>query len=322
MDLPTLLSARREADPTPLPADPQGVERALAGGDAREPGWIASACRLVAAHHEAGRDAWTLLRLMERALPELDPPRVGRALAALAAQALLEGDAEVFAAHAAGAAAAFDGAGEARAACVERAAAGAAWAALGAGEEAEAALRAAAEAAEREGLSIAAGEARRHLARVLLRRGDAAAAEAAIVSGSSARGRAARADALTALGRFDEAIAAASSAREGAADEAARALALAALGRALTAAGRAGEALAALGAARAREIAWMDGGAAPVWTALADARAAAGDAAGAEGALAEAKRAVLAFAFKLRAKAARQAYLEQIPEHRRALSAG
>lgn len=319
MDLPTLLSARREADPTPLPADP-AAERALMGGDALEPGWIEAASRLAAAHHEAGRDAWSLLRLMERALPDLDPPRAGRTLAALAAQALLEADAEAFVSAAAGAAAAFDHAGEARLACVERAAAGAGWAALGADEQAEAALA----AVVGVGPSITEGLARRHLARVLLRRGDAAAAEAhaVIAARSSAPGRAVLADVLTALGRLDEAIATATFAVEAAEDEAGRALSLAALGRALTASGRADEALAALGSARARAIAWMDGGAAPVWTALADARAAAGDAAGARAALEEARRAVLAFAFKLRAKEARQGYLERIPDHRRALSDG
>jgi hypothetical protein len=322
MDLPSLLLARREADPTPSPADPDGVERALLDGDAREAGWIEAAARLVAAHHEAGRDAWPLLRRMERALPDLDPPRAGRALASLAAQALLEGDAEVFVAHAAGAAAAFDRAGDARLACVERAAEGAGR--VGLGEEAEATLAAAVAAADREGLGLTAALARRHLARALLRRGEPARAEehAAIAARSSAHGRAVLAEVLTALGRHDEACAAAFGVHPATTDEAARALAQAALARALTAMGRAGEAIDVLGAARAKEIGWMDGGAAPVWTALADARTAAGDADGARAALGEAKRAVLAFGFKLRDKAVRRAYLERIPEHRRALQSG
>lgn len=65
---------------------------------------------------------------------------------------------------------------------------------------------------------------------------------------------------------------------------------------------------------------WLAGGAAPAWLSQADARAAAGDAAGSAAALAEARRAVLAFASRLRRPAVRKSYLERVPEHRRALS--
>jgi hypothetical protein len=350
MDLATLLSARREADrdaallvtmgpqaapnpgpAPPAPADLAAAEEALLAGIDASPAWIQAAVRVVTAHQRDGHGerVWPLLRELEpmvRDLATSDPASAGRVLAALASQALLEGDAEAFVGRARRAVEALDVAGDTGTAAIERAALGCGLLALGMDDEAELALDAAIAGAE----GLARSAARGDRARLALRRGaneEARALAAAAVEGFAARGdrrmeavaRATLARALAKLGRGDDALAEARRAREALAGDHEQALADAALACAFLATGRPDDAVAAASSAPAATVGWLAGGAAPVWLALADARAAAGDGSGAAAAVAEAKRAVLAFAYKLRRPALRLGYLEQVPEHRRAL---
>jgi hypothetical protein len=337
MDLAALLAARLEAErAAPSLEDVSGAERALL--DALDPSspppatWIASAVGVIAAHQSAGaaERVWPLLRVIEPLLAELgerDPTSAGRIHGALAAQALLEIAPEAFLDRAARAAAAFDRAGDARRASVERAALGVAHAALGADGEAEQALRAALVIAAPEGLTRTAVLAGHHLARVLARRGSLD--EARALAGAAAIGDdAARASFATILAHLGEGADAELEARDAlAALDASppqRALAAVALAHALLAQSKPREAVAALSdvEADASAIGWLAGGGAPVWIALADAHLSAGDATAAAGALAAARRHVLAAASKLRSPALRRSFLEGIPEHRRALDLG
>jgi hypothetical protein len=336
MDLVTLLSARRELDRGAPPlADVAAAERALLEAYTAPPGaaWIADAVRVLSEHQRQGRGerVWPVLRLLEAALRGLEPALAGQVLAAIASQALLEADAEAFLDRAGRAAEALDRGGAAGAASIERAALGGGLLALGADELAEAALDAAIVAADEAGLSIVAAAARLDRAHLDLRRGaatEAAARARAAAEGAAAVGqrrleglaRAALASAEAALGHAEPAEAAARTAADLLQDAPESALAEVAWVRVRLCAGRPDDAVEA--AARAVQAApgWLLGGAAPAWLALADARAAAGDAVGAAAALAQAKRAVLAFASRLRSATLRRGYLEGIPGHRRALA--
>lgn len=338
MDLITLLSARREADrDAPVIDDVPAAERALLESREEPPGssWIQGAVRVIAAHQREGRGerVWPLLRVLEPMLARLAEHDAGRVLAALATQALLEGDAEIFFDRARRAAEVLDRAGELGAASIEWAAYGGAMLALGADDKAEHALYAAIVEATRAGLAITTAAARLDRARLHLRAGafeEARALSTAAAEGFAASGdlrmeevaRAILATALASLSRSDDALAEAQRAAAALAADPERALAAAALARAHLAAGSPTDALAALEGAQMSAIGWLAGGAAPVLLALADARAGAGDAAGSAAAITDAKRAVLAFASKLKSPSLRRSYLERIPDHRRALGLG
>ncbi|APR85306.1 Adenylate cyclase [Minicystis rosea] len=344
MNLVTLLSARREIDRGASPiTDAAAAERSLLETQQTRqtrpeppgPSWIQDATRVIAAHQREARGerVWPLLRVLEPMLPgllERDAVSAGRVLAAIASQALLEGDAEAFLDRAGRAADALDRGGDAAAASIERAALGGGLLALGADELAEGALDAAVAAAEAAGLVIATAAARLDRARLDLRRG---AAEAALTRASLAAEAAATSDdrrlegtaravvatARARLARGDDAVSEAKRALALLAETPEQALAEAATAHALVAAGRPAEAVQAAGAASI-SLGWLAGGAAPVWIARADAHAAIGDEAAAANAIAQAKRAVLAFGSKLASPTLRRAYLERIPEHRRALA--
>ncbi|MFT3767184.1 MAG: hypothetical protein QM820_16935 [Minicystis sp.] len=339
MDLTTLLSARRELDRGAQPIhDVAAAERALLESRAAPPGsaWIHEAVRVIAEHQRQGRGerVWPLLRELEPLVlkrSESEPANAGRIVAAIAAQALLEGDAEAFLDRAGRAAEALDRAGEAGAASIERAALGGGLLALGADELAEGALDAAIAAADAAGLAITAAAARHDRARLALQRGafeEARTLAAAAAEGFAAIGdrrmegaaRAVLATALAKLRRGEEAITEARRSQDALAGSADQALAGAAMARALLATGQADEAVKAASGVKAGSVGWLAGGAAPAWIALADAHAAAGDASAAAAAITEAKRAVLAFASKLRSPTLRRGYLERIPDHRRALA--
>jgi len=335
MDLTTLLSARREADrAAPLIADLTAVERELLSSRADPPGsaWIQGALRVITAHQREGRSdrVWPLLRVLEPTLGQLTEGDAGHVLAAMTTQALLEADAEAFLDRARRAAEALDRGGDAGAASIEWAAHGGALLALGVDDQAPRALDTAIAGASRAGLVIAAAAARLDRARLHVRAGtleEARALAEAAAGGFAASGdlrmegaaRAALATALAALSRGDDALAEARRAVDALAADPDRALAAAALCRAHLAAGQPTEAVAALEGVHASSVGWLAGGGAPVLLALADARRAAGAAAGSAAALTDAKRAVLAFASKLKSPTLRRGYLERIPDHRRAL---
>lgn len=158
------------------------------------------------------------------------------------------------------------------------------------------------------------------------RRAMEAFAQAGDHEGEAAVERAAYGVALLSLGvdeeaerMLDAAIEGAQRARLGVAEQAAR-VARARLDRRRGLTSTTSTALAgAATISRPAPVSWLSGGLAPGWIAIADARAAAGDAAGAAAAMAEARRAVLAFASRLARADLRRSYLERIPEHRRAL---
>lgn len=345
MDLAALLAARLEAGPATPPtsyASPWRTEpdllAALDPAAAPSAAWIAAAVLVVAEHQRAGaaERVWPLLRVLEPLLADLterDPESAGRVQGALAAQALLETAPETFLDRAARAVDAFDRAGDARHASVERVAWGAAWAALGADDEAERALRGALLAAEPEGLRLTIAMARHPLARVLARRG--ALDEARVLVGAAAAGfaehgdrrlegaaRASLAFVLASLDLGGDAEREARRALELLADAPAeRAVAAAALARALLVQGKPGEAVAAVSGvqADATALGWLAGDRASVWLVLVDAQRATGAHAAAAATLGEGRRRILAEASKLRSPALRQSFLERVPEHRRAL---
>lgn len=329
MDLDTLLSARREAEKNETIDDVAAAERALlAESGAPGSAWIHRAALVITAHQQAARPerVWPLLRVLEPRLPALGPADAGRVIAVIAAQALLEGAVESFLKHARAAAEALDRAGEPGRAAVERAALGGALLALGARDEAAAALDAALASAAAGSITMASAQLDR--ARLHLR--DGALAEARALAEQAAEGFArrgdrrlegiARAALATAIAGDPAALAEAHRAREALAGSPEGALAAIAIARAHLAAGAPADAAAALEDADSNAAGWLWGGAAPVWIARADARDAAGDAAGARSALAEAKRAALAFASRLRDAGLRRTYLERVPDHRRALA--
>jgi tetratricopeptide (TPR) repeat protein len=334
MDLITLLSARRELDRDAAPIDDiAAAERdLLSSREEPDSAWIQGAGRVIAAHQREGRGerVWPLLRVLEPLLGKLTDGDAGRVIATMAAQALLEGDAEAFLDRTRRAAEVLDRAGEKAASSIEWAAHGGAQLALGVADEAARALDMAITEASRAGLVIATAAARLDRARLHLRSGaveDARASAEAAVQGFASSGdrrmegsaRAVLATTLALLKNNTESLAEARRAAAALTSDPERALAAAALARAHLAAGNPTDAIAALEGAPASSIGWLTGGAAPVLLTLADARAAAGDAAGSAAATNDAKRAVLAFASKLRNPSVRRSYLERIPEHRRAL---
>jgi hypothetical protein len=295
--------------------------------------WIQEAVGAAARHQRSDHveRAWPLLRVLEPLAPALldrDPASAGRVIGALATQALVEGDVEAFLDRAGRAAEAFDRAGAAGAAAFERATLGAGYRVLGVWDEAEGALRAALGAATPE----VEAWVRLDLATVTAARGggDEArglAGEAAVAfarRGNGAGEGVARVRLAGILAAQGEGAAAEAEARRAgdllAGSAAGRALAGAALARGLLAQGKIEAALAAAEDAH-REMAAVrlpDEGEVGLLVALADARRAAGNAAGAAAALGEARRRVLADASRLRNPVFRQAFLG-VPEHRRAL---
>ncbi len=319
MDFGLLLAARLQIEPfSPLAPAPSGDS--LAPPPTPPPAaWIREAVRAVGAHQRSGRsrEAWPLFRVLEPLLSELgarDPAGAGGVLGALATQALVEGDWEAFLDRARRAAEAFERAGEDGDAAEQRAALGAGYRMLGAWEDAERELQAAITAAA--GVGPIAARARLDLARVLAARGASAGArELAAAAAASLTGAwegVARA-AITTVPEARRAMELLASSPGG------RALAGLSLARALLAEG---DVTAARGAAeRARgEAEALEEGEVSLWLTLADARGAAGDRAGAAAAIGEARRRVLADAGKLRDPALRRAFLEAVPDHRRALS--
>jgi len=338
MDVGFLLAARLDLELFSRLGSASGDEPAALAPPPTPPSptWIHDAARTVAQHQRSGHAerAWPLLRVLEPLLPQLemhDPASAGRVLGALATQALLEGDFEAFLDRARRAAAAFDHAGEASTASRERASLGAGYRQLGAWDDAERALRAAIAASGADGSVTAL--ARLDLARVLTACGNAAEARALAEESAAifARGKdgagegAARAwlAGLLAMAGDGGAVTEARRALDLLSrSPAGRAFAGAALARALLAEGSIAAALEAAEAAHdeMKALGRLDEGEVMVRLALVDARRAAGDGAGAAAALGEARRGVLADAAKLRDPALRRAFLEAVPEHRRALA--
>jgi eukaryotic-like serine/threonine-protein kinase len=337
MDSGLLLAARLEIEPfSPVARTRAGAIEPLAPPSSPPPAaWIREAVRAVAEHQRSGRSegVWPLFRVLEpllAGLGERDPAGAGGVLGALATQALVEGDWEAFLDRARRAAEAFERAGDGGAAAGERAALGGGYRMLGAWEDAERALRAALAGAP--GREVAA-RARLDLARVLAARGtrvearELAAAAAASFGGAGdgAWEGAARAVLAGMDAAAGEGAAALAEARRAmallASSPGGRAFAGWALARALLAEGDVAAALTAAERARGEgeAIGRLPEGEIPVRLALADARGATGDRDGVAAALGEARRLVLADAAKLRDPALRRAFLEAVPDHRRAL---
>jgi len=332
MDSGLLLAARLQLPPfSPLAPSPPG-EPLAAPSSPPSAAWIREALGAVHQHQRAGRsrDAWPLFRVLEPLLGELaarDPASAGGVLGALATQALVEGDWEAGLDRARRAAEAFDRAGDAGAAAEERASLGAGYRMLGAWQAAETALGSALAA----GIGSGTARARLDLARVRAAQGtmaearelSAAAAGSFADAGETAWEGVARtviADAAAVTGEGALAVVEARRAAERLASSAGgRALAGAALARALLAAGEVAGALVVAEQARGEVTGRLDEGEIPLWLAVAAARGAAGDRAGADAAASEARRRVLADAGKLRDPALRRAFLEAVPAHRKAL---
>jgi tetratricopeptide (TPR) repeat protein len=331
MDHRLVLAARLGIAPyTEEPAP--GTDRSLAAPEGElSAAWIREALELVTEHQRAARSdrVWPILRELEPRLGELDardPASAAHITRALATQALVEGAIEAFLARAELAAEKLARAGDA-ASADERASWGAGLRMLGLWDEAERALRAA--IVEGAGAAARIDLGRVHAARGALEEARAMLQEA--IAGLdptrdralAGLARACLAEVRAAQGAHEEAEIEAHRAMDAlGATRSGRARAGAALARARMAAGKNDEARAAAEQAVAdlEACAAMDDGEALVRMTLADARLAAGDREGAARALAEARRRVLADASKLGDPRVRRAFLEAIPEHRRALS--
>ncbi len=333
MDFGLLLAARLHLEPFSRPALTPAGASLPAPPSPPSAEWIREAVGAVGEQQRAGRAerAWPLFRVLEPLVPglgERDPASAGRVLGALATQALVEGDWEAFLERARRAAEAFERAGDVAAAADERASLGAGYRMLGAWEDAERALRAAITGGGDGGV---AARARLDLARVLAGRGaraearELATAAAASFAQAGEAGWEGAARALIAgmvesagqggVAEGRRAVGLLAASPEG------RAFAGGALARALIVEGEMTAALDAAEQARGEgeAIGRLPEGDVPVRLALAEARGAAGDGAGAREALGEARRRVLADAAKLRDPGLRRAFLEGVPEHRRAL---
>jgi tetratricopeptide (TPR) repeat protein len=329
VDTGLLLAARLGRGPlAPAAAPEDGVVLAPPSSPAPSADWIEDALAAIASHQRSGHAlrVWPILRVLEPMLPDLDaraPELAGRVIRALATQAMIEGDCEAFLDHARRAAEAFDRAGASAAAAVERASLGAGYRMLGAWDPAERALRA---AVAIEGYPRA--PALNDLARVLHGRGATAEARPLVVEavalfaglGDAGGEGVARAWWASTVADGPASLAEARRA-EALLDPfpAGRPLAALALTRALLAAGEveaartvAEEGLGGTGGLAEGEVAR--------WIALGDARLAAGDRPAAALAFGEARRCVLADAGRLRDPGLRRAFLEAVPEHRRAIA--
>ena len=139
-------------------------------GGARVVAWARAAVSLVF----AGLDALAgglFDRIDRAAVDPADRTAEGRVHQARATRALVAGDLSTYLEHTSASAAAFELAGDARTACVQRGNAGYALGMLGAYAEAEAALRESLVTAERMGLTSAAAIARQNLGLTLAHRG-------------------------------------------------------------------------------------------------------------------------------------------------------
>ncbi|HEY8040821.1 MAG TPA: protein kinase [Polyangiaceae bacterium] len=301
-------------------------------GSARVVAWARAAVSLVFAG--LNTLAAGLFDRIDRA--EVDPADrsvEGRVHQARATRAIVTGDLSRYLEHTSASAVAFEAAGDARTACVQRSNAGYALAMLGAYEQAEEALREALFTAERMGLTSAAGIARQNLGLTLARRGalqEARAVEERSVEAMTLSGEtimaacscAYLAEILALARNYGAAERAAldSLATAGDREHEVRALAYATLARVLLATHRVSEAVAASAKALERLAADASFGGEPaVRLARAEVLEAAGDPAAAREAIGVARDRLLERAGSISSPELRRSFLERVPANARIL---
>ncbi|MGD0527776.1 MAG: AAA family ATPase, partial [Polyangiaceae bacterium] len=315
-----------------LVADLADVGADPAAGSARVVAWVRAAVSLVFAGLDTLADG--LFDRIDRAVVDpADRTAEGRVHQARATRALVAGDLSTYLDHTSASAAAFDLAGDARTACVQRSNAGYALGMLGAYAEAEAALRESLVTAERMGLTSAAAIARQNLGLTLAHRGtlqEARAVEERAVEAMTQSGEAVMAACshaylaeILVLARNHEAAERAALqalAVVGDREHEVRALASATLARVLLERRRVPEAL----AASEKALAGLSpnasfGGEATVRLARAEALHAAGDMEGAREAIRVARERLLANAAKIGSAERRKSFLERVETNARTL---
>jgi len=305
------------------------------GGDAagaRVIAWARAAVSLVFAGLNALADG-LFDRIDRTVIDPADRTAEGRIHQARATRALVTGDLSTYLEHTSASAAAFELAGDARTACVQRSNAGYALGMLGAYAEAETALRESLVTAERMGLTSAAAIARQNLGLTLAHRGtlqearavEERAAEAMTRSGETILAACSYAYLAEILMLARNHAAAERAALEALAtvgdrEHEVRALASAMLARVLLATHRAPEAL----AASARAVEGLSpnasfGGEAVVRLVRAEALHAASDIEGAREAIGTARERLLASAGKISSAELRRSFLERVPTNARTL---
>jgi tetratricopeptide (TPR) repeat protein len=301
-------------------------------GGARVVAWARAAVSLVFAGLDAMADG--LFDRIDRAAVEpSDRTAEGRVHQARATRALVTGDLSTYLEHTSASAAAFELAGDARTACVQRGNAGYALGMLGAYGEAETALRESLVTAERMGLTSAAASARQNLGLTLAHRGtlqEARAVEERAIEAMTRSGEAVMvacshaylAEILILARNYEAAERAALEALAvvGDREHEVRALANATLARVLLERRRVPEAL----AASEKALAGLSpnasfGGEATVRLARAEALHAAGDLAGAREAIRVARERLLGNAAKIGSAERRRSFLEKVDANARTL---